>query len=781
MVFEKPDPITGPVAVGVLLPMALLSTTGIAQPLPGGSLDPTTIPKFVTPLVIPPVMKPVDGELDHYQISVRQFKQQILPAGFPATKVWSYGPAADKPPKVAPVPASESQFNYPAYTVEVRNGGPGAGGDFLANPVAVDWINGLVKKNGKYLKHLFSVDQNLHWANPVADCLSGEARTDCMGNNQDPYEGPVPMITHVHGAHTTPDSDGYPDAWYLPDAKDISCVADPAEADREAGKFVCTGSLANAFGGEPNTDVTPGVANFVYSNDQPSTTLWYHDHTLGMTRLNVYAGPAGFWLIRGADGGEDGLVSGTLPGPAPVLGEDPNFDAAYRATIREIPIVIQDRSFNKNGSLFYPKDRAFFEGLKPNKLKIPFLSDDDTTKPADIAPIWNPEAFFNVMVVNGVSWPFLAVEPERYRLRLLNGSNSRFINLALYEVVDDGVDGEPGTADDTLGAELPFYQIGAEQSLLTKVVKVGTGCKMWLGRGELELDACRADDSGRNTVVHSDEALLIAPAERADVVVDFSGLAPGTRVRMVNTGPDEPFGGFPVEALADADTTLQVMEFTVGEDDPVTVDDSSLAAQLRMTLPETEEWDTLPDGPTRDLVLLEEESAETCVKVRPNGSIVWIEEVLNTDGIEQFQEDCALAGGVPFGPKAALLGTDGRRGGWGQLWSDPIRQNPQLGDTEKWEFWNYSADAHPIHIHLVKFRVMSRRPLEGNPYRGRELTEAGWKDTVITYPGEITTVRMRFDNEGLYVWHCHIVEHEDNEMMVPYCVGDPTKNGCLGL
>jgi len=97
--------------------LALLSATALAQPLPGGTLDPLTIPKFVTPLVIPPVMKPVDGQPDHYQISVRQFKQQILPTGFPATRVWSYGPDADKPPKVAPVPASESQFNYPAYTV----------------------------------------------------------------------------------------------------------------------------------------------------------------------------------------------------------------------------------------------------------------------------------------------------------------------------------------------------------------------------------------------------------------------------------------------------------------------------------------------------------------------------------------------------------------------------------------------------------------------------------------------------------------------------------------
>ncbi len=177
------------------------------------------------------------------------------------------------------------------------------------------------------------------------------------------------------------------------------------------------------------------MAEFVYRNDQPSTTIWYHDHSLGMTRNNVYAGPAGFWLLREPDGGETGLVSGTLPGPAPVAGEDlatTNLPASLggsREKYREIPIVIQDRSFNADGSLFYPGDRAFFEGLAPAKLQIPFIGDKKY--PSDIAPIWNPEAFFNVMVVNGVSWPTLQVEPDIYRFRLLDGCNSRFLNLSL--------------------------------------------------------------------------------------------------------------------------------------------------------------------------------------------------------------------------------------------------------------------------------------------------------------------------------------------------------------
>jgi spore coat protein A, manganese oxidase len=140
---------------------------------------------------------------------------------------------------------------------------------------------------------------------------------------------------------------------------------------------------------------------------------------------------------------------------------------------------------------------------------------------------------------------------------------------------------------------------------------------------------------------------------------------------------------------------------------------------------------------------------------------------------------------VPFAPKAAVLGINGAAGGTVTLWSDPLQTNPALNSTETWELWNWTVDGHPIHLHLVKFKVVNREafdPLTGtlsgvvNP---PEATEAGWKDTVIAYPGEVTRVNATFDIEGLYVWHCHIVEHEDNEMMVPYCVGDKaTAPGC---
>ena len=133
-----------------------------------------------------------------------------------------------------------------------------------------------------------------------------------------------------------------------------------------------------------------------------------------------------------------------------------------------------------------------------------------------------------------------------------------------------------------------------------------------------------------------------------------------------------------------------------------------------------------------------------------------------------------------------MLGINGSSGGTVTLWSDFIETNPELDATETWELYNFTADAHPIHLHLVKFKVRDRQLIDddgglvGAPVPP-EADETGWKDTVISYPGEVTRVTATFDIEGLYVWHCHIVEHEDNEMMVPYCVGDPEANGCAGL
>jgi bilirubin oxidase len=249
-------------------------------------------------------------------------------------------------------------------------------------------------------------------------------------------------------------------------------------------------------------------------------------------------------------------------------------------------------------------------------------------------------------------------------------------------------------------AALPFWQIGADGGFL---------------RAPVMLDQ-----------------LLLAPAERADVIVDFTGLRVGTRLYLINEGPDEPFGGgvpgtdFPA---ADPATTGQVMKFKVV---PLTSRDTSIDP-ARLMLP----------------------------AFRPLGPATHARQVsLNEDVSTVFD-----------GPIAAKLGTLDDAGNPVALrWEDPITENPALGATEVWEIHNGTEDAHPIHVHQVQFQVVDRQPFDGAP-RPPEPWETGRKDTVIAYPGEIMRVKARFDLPGLYVWHCHILEHEDNEMMRPYFVG----------
>ena len=627
--------------------------------IPGGTLAPGDVDKYTLPLVKPPAM-PGDfrRRKDQYKIAVRQFSQRILSPPHPETTVWSYG-SIDFPGTVA----EGGTFNYPAFTIEAD----------WNKDTQVIWRNELVDANGHYLPHLLPIDPTLHWANPPGGVEERDTRPT-FTTTPGPYVGPVPIVTHVHGAHTGEDSDGYAEAWYLPDANNIPTG------------YARTGTFYDYFNDKYRHGWEYGDAAFKYPNDQRATTLWYHDHTLGMTRANVYAGPAGFYLIRG---GPDDVVldsrdgsTAILPGPAPGVGDDPLGEYG------EIPVAIQDRSFNTDGSLFYPDTREFFD-----EFGGPYIPD------SPVSPVWNPEFFGNMMVVNGFTWPYLEVEPRRYRLRLLNGCNSRFLILQF----------------DHPGVEV--WQIGAEGGFLPAPVRLN--------------DHPYPGSTGGGATV------LMGLAERADLIVDFSAAA-GSSLRLLNLGPDEPFSGGEIGVDFDpahADSTGQVMEFRVAAG---SVADPTTPPQY-LQLPAIGELG--PAGLTRHLSLNEEvyEPAD-----------------------------------VPY---AALLGTWDP--GTGQaaplLWSDPITENPSLGSIEEWALYNVSEDAHPIHIHQVQFEVLGREAIGGGPSVAGSnaplLWEKGFKDTVIAYPGEITRVKAKFDLEGFYVWHCHIVEHEDNEMMRPFHVG----------
>jgi FtsP/CotA-like multicopper oxidase with cupredoxin domain len=644
---------------GLLMPFKGLVKRVFAQ-IPGGTLPPGDIPKHVTPLVIPPAMprtgvvqKAGQTAIDYYTIAVRQFRQGILPSGMPMTTVWSYGSTTDR-----------TSFNYPAFTIEAKAG----------RPVRVKWMNDLKDPDtGNFLPHLLPVDPTLHWANPPGGTMGRDMRP-AFASTPGPYTGPVPIVTHLHGAAGVGDeSDGYAEAWYLPAANGIPAGFAKVGTWHEYFQAKAKARFGVAW--------PTGAAVFQYPNDQRAATLWYHDHTLGMTRVNVYAGPAGFYILRGGPGdavldGRDGTTA-VLPGPAPALGDPPGLK------YYEIPIAIQDRSFNADGSLFYPDTREFFDGTAG-----PYVPD------TDISPIWNPEFFGNTIVVNGKTWPFLEVEQRRYRFRFLNGCNSRFLILKFDH---PGVD---------------VWQIGTEGGFLPAPLRIN----------DLDVGGLGG-------------ALLMGLAERADVIVDFSHLPVGTSFRLLNLGPDEPFGGFPTPAAHPA-TTGQVMEFRVVA--ATSADTSTPPRFLRLPA-----ITHLVGGTARPLALLERPSA--------------------------FFD----------GPAEALLGTFDPATGTPteKMWSEPITENPAVGAVEVWELYNLTEDAHPMHLHEIHFQVVNRQRLSRGtnrpigPRRSPEAWETGFKDTVIAYPGEVTRLRVRFEQPGLFVWHCHIVEHEDNEMMRPLAIG----------
>jgi spore coat protein A, manganese oxidase len=460
-------------------------------------------------------------------------------------------------------------------------------------PLTVHWINHLPAK------HFLPIDTTIHGAEEGLP----EVRT----------------VAHVHGAQVLPESDGYPEAWITPDGK--------------------TG---------PAYDPRPAH----FPNQQPATMLWYHDHTLGLTRLNVYAGLAGLYMIR--DEEEDKL---NLP------------NGAF-----EIPLLIQDRTFGADGSLLYP----------------PAANGTH--------PFWVQEFFGENVCVNGKAMPYLEVEPRKYRFRVVNGSNARFYHLSLVPSDNSG-----NTTGRTADAP-PFHQIGTDGGLLPMPLRL--------------------------------HYLVLAPGERFDVVIDFSE-HDGQAFAMVNDAPAPYTRGGELVAK-------DVMLFKVTK---------PLSARDNSSLPEA---------------LVSFSALDPAHAVR--------ERVLALTEMDRPSDGYTMVG---------MLGM--------KHWSDPITEDPQAGSTEIWSFANATGDVHPIHIHLVRFQVLNRQPFDvttylqtgklqftGRPIAAEANERPAWKDTIKTYPGYLTRVIQTFDlplgtqavpgQEFRYVWHCHILEHEDNEMMRPFNV-----------
>jgi FtsP/CotA-like multicopper oxidase with cupredoxin domain len=662
-----------------------------------------TIPKYIDQLPTF-VGARVNGTLP-LTVTMEEFQQQILPGSLytvlPApyntgTYVWGY--------KIFDGTNTSGPY-YPAFTIEARRG----------IPTTVTYINSLINP---VLQQYITVDQTLHWADPLGlECMMTPA--DCLATPSDaccqPYSGPVPAAVHLHGAEVPSAFDGGPDAWFTPDG-----ITGP-------------GYVTNTY---------------TYPNGQEPTTMFFHDHALGATRLNLYAGLVGFFLLRGdGDTGVDNAL-GLPAGPY------------------EIEIAIQDKQFDTNGQLLFPDGSPCgLNGCPPNP---------------SIHPFWNPEFFGDVIVVNGKTWPYLNVEPRRYRFRFVDGSNARFYELRLMNEV-------------TRKAGPAFYQIGTDGGLLDAPVMLSNSDNPKAPR------------------------LFIAPGERADIIVDFSGYA-GQTLTLVNSAK----APFPSGTPPDPQTVGQIMQFRVNL--PLLGTDNSFNPAVGGA--------TLRGGPNQQSAIVRLANG---VGALATGVVPDKVRQLTLNEVEGPEEES------PGGPEEVLLNnstwgapfTENPRVGSTEVWeiinttadTHPIHVhelqfqliNRQRYNADRFEKAYQAAFPDGEYIPasgppLPYSTVNADGAIGGNPaispyLQGPVLppapNEAGWKDTFKMNPGEVTRVVIRWAQQDVpvagvsagtntfpfdptapmgttdifgfpggpgYVWHCHIVDHEDNEMMRPYQV-----------
>jgi FtsP/CotA-like multicopper oxidase with cupredoxin domain len=653
-----------------------------------------------------PMQKP------NFSLSARQIEQEtglIDPKNGRRlkTKLWGYG---------------TNTHSWPSQTIQVKS--TLYGGD----PVTVvRWENELQGK-----KHLLPVDTSLHW------CYSLHGDSSANGVDYRQYSikrNGVPIVTHLHGGFSDFQFDGNPEFFYSPDG----------EVKGPQWDFV--------DGGFTNT--------FRYDNAVKAGNLWYHDHALGITRLNVYAGLAGFYFVR--DNYDTGLPNDNLP-----------------AFPYELAYAIQDRMFLANGQLFYPAfpgDPYWWDFITDQG-----LNDDEVPQPSALA-----EFFGDHMVVNGKIWPKEDVEPRNYRMHLLNGTDSRFMAIRFREV-GDAVN--TPTEIPASAPILPFKVIGSDQGLA----------------------------SAPKTI---NDYLVSEPGSRYDIIFNFKEYVNsstvslvGKRIIMENIGGDTPFGGdVPGEQIFDHTNKIMAFDVVLDLNERVAPD-----TRDEVTIPASFPGGGPPSLGTYDRLrkVALFEGMDEFGRLQPLLGTAEPAKDYNGNSINWPADG-------PDGPyfSNGLVGPiEGSI-----AWHSPTTENPKLDDIEEWEIFNVTGDAHPVHLHLVNFEILGRNEIkwdsntteedrvlpnafaaagdgtylvtqpvvqhngeigEGfrivNPTFGPAVTldegdgyvENAPKDMVTALPDQITRIKVKFEKAGRYVWHCHILSHEDHEMMRVLQVTDPS-------
>jgi FtsP/CotA-like multicopper oxidase with cupredoxin domain len=714
-------------------------------PLPGSA-----IPQFVDPV---PNLLDVDHLIaddgSPIELEMREHLAQVLPTGMKQTYTWSYL----KPNQVA-------RTSYLGPVVLATRG----------TPTEMKFVNKLGHSmDTNVLAYKNSTDQTLHWADPLngeANMLNHMAMPPEFGSPGSlNYDGPIPACVHLHGGEVPPELDGGPDAWFTSDGM----------------------HKGHGFYSKDGWASGQNWSTYRYPNTQEGALIWFHDHTLGATRLNVFCGLAGGYLLTDPDNDPQNL---------PEL----------------FPLVIQDRSFDTNGQFFLPSASAGGILWAPNPEH----------------PYWVPEFVGDAILVNGKTWPYMTVEPRRYTFMLINGSNARTYEMFLTDPVSKN-----------FGP--PLWVIGTDGGYLDAPVKIDPGIKsnnkLVMMPGErywviVDFKGYEAAKIGPNGVAYSGTWLLKNTAK-----APFPGGATPTQNTVDRIMQFRVAGG-PV-----TDTSYNPATGTPVRRTPMVRLNSGMVTKTRqLTLnevmgmpqnavdPVTGVMTAYPGGPLEILVN----------NTKWNGKR--ITGIDTTDPMMPMYTMEPIPGFVADNP----LNPDHQ--------VNYLSEIPLEGTTELWEIINLTADAHPIHLHLVQFQLLNRQNFDfakynaaynaafpgggydhmtgqaypagvyipafgppmtygtgnmvgGNPdinaIGGKKSLyllskpipplpqEKGWKDTIVTYPGQVTRILVRWAPTELaattpatqayfpfdprssgqgYVWHCHIVDHEDNEMMRPDAV-----------
>ena len=614
------------------------------------------------------------------------------------------------------------------------------------------------------------------------------------------------IVTHLHGGFTPWISDGTPFQWYT-----------PGGGSYQAGV---------SFNNVPGTNPPNGTATYYYPMEQSARLVWYHDHAIGITRTNAYSGIASALVIT--DAFETYLLSKSL-----------------LPDLVGIPLIIQDKTFldkskdpsypigtAADGDLWYPWE--YEKNSLPNgKGRWDYGPDFGAVITHQLPPIAEvPEFFADTALINGAPYPVLNVTEGTFRFRILNASQARFWHLNLYE--EDGTTGEIKLVSGNPVAGPVMYQVGTEGGFLPDVVPHLNGTPIPLDRV--------ADPTGNIAIPNGPFNLLLAPAERADVLIDFTGKA-GKRYILYSDAPapfpggdprndyytgDPDFtnalnntyglsGGAAPTAAGSGPNTRTIMEIVVGSGSNGFVLTSAKLKALSKALKQNFTGGN-PIPPQQPPLLYQGADGATSGRV-PHTGKVHRNLTLNED----FDDYGRLIQRQGTTVNTGLITVDGlTKNGlnnqglptWGRSYLDTVTETPNVGAVEVWKIYNRTGDTHPIHFHLVNVQVIQRARFKINAdgtsdytiisgsQRPPDPNEMGWKETVRmngvvqtnldgSTINEVTTVIMRFDLSKVpftvnpstrdaipaqgneYVWHCHILEHEEHDMMRPLIVVGP--------